>query len=87
MSNGMERELNLADRNNEEGPSSASFDDNSDELGVDRAEGAVPRHAGHSDVVDALLAFPRLSEDMAELALPDHASPERHTCGGKSKKT
>lgn len=72
---------NLADGNNEEGPSSAGFDDYGDEFGVDRAQGGVPRHAGHPDVVDAVLRFPRLGEDVAELALPDHTSPERHVCG------
>lgn len=74
-----ESELNLADRNDEEGPSSARFDDNGDEFGVDRAKGAVPRRAGQADVVNALLAFPHLGVDMAELALPDKS----HTCGGK----
>lgn len=73
--------LNLADGNNKEGPSSSSFDDNSDEFGVDRTEGSVPRDAGHPDVIDAVLSFPRLGEDVAELALPDHSSPERHVCG------
>lgn len=76
-------ELNLADRNNEEGPSSASFDDNGDKFGVDRTEGIVARHAGHSDIVDAVLRFPRLGKDVAELALPYHTSPERHICGGQ----
>ncbi len=86
MLNVTQRGLNLADRNDEEGPASAGFDDDGDEFGADRAEGAVPRHAGHSDVVDAVLGFPRLGEDVAELALPDHTSPERHSWGGKKKK-
>lgn len=71
---------NLADGNNEEGPSSAGFDDDGDEFGVDRTEGTVPRHAGHSDIVDAVLGFPRLGEDVPELTLPDHTSSERHVC-------
>lgn len=79
-------ESNLADRNDEEGPPSSGFDDDGDEFGADRAEGTVPSHAGHSDVVDAVLSFPRLGEDVAELALPDHTSPERHICGGGKNK-
>lgn len=71
---------NLGDGNNEEGPSSTSFDDDGDELGVDRGEGTVPRHPGHPDVVDAVLRLPCLRKDVAELALPDH-TPERHRCG------
>lgn len=77
--------LNLAKWNNEEGPSSAGFDDNRNEFGVDRTEGSVPRHAGHPDIVDAVLSFPRLGEDVAEFALSDHTSPERHVCREKTK--
>lgn len=77
--------MNLANRNDEESPSPAGLDDDGDEFGVDGAEGSVPRYAGHSDVVNAVLSFPRLGEDVAELALPDHTSPERHVCGGKNK--
>lgn len=73
--------LNLADGDDEEGPPSAGLDDDGDEFGVDGAEAAVPRHAGHPDVVDAVLGFPRLREDVAELALADHTAPERHVCG------
>lgn len=71
----------LADRHDEEGPASSGFDDDGDELGVDGTEGVVPRHPGHSDVVDAVLGFPRLRKDVAELALTDHASAERHDGG------
>lgn len=77
----MQSSAYLADRNNEECPSSPRFDDNSNEFGVDRTEGAVPRHPGHSDVVDAVLGLPRLGEDVAEFALPHHTTPERHVCG------
>ena len=86
MLNVRQRGLNLADGNDEEGPSSSCFDDNGDEFGVDRAELGVPRDAGHSDVIDAVLSFPRLGEDVAELALPDHSSPERHVCGDETNK-
>lgn len=75
----------LGDRNDEERPSSAGFDDHSDEFRVDGTEGAVPGHTRHPDVVDAVLALPRLGEDVAELALPDHPSPERHICDGRAK--
>jgi len=75
----------LADGNDEEGPSSAGFDDNGDEFGVDRTEAGVPRHAGHPHVVDAVLGFPRLGKDVAELALPDDTAPERHVCGGGTR--
>lgn len=75
----MLRWLNLVDWNDEEGPSSACFDDDGEEFWVDRTEGTVPRHTGHSDIVDAVLGLPRLSKNMAELALPHHAAPERHT--------
>ncbi|KAK0149436.1 hypothetical protein N1851_009834 [Merluccius polli] len=67
-----------------EGPSPASLYDDSDELGVDGAEGAVPGDARHPDVVDAMLRFPGLGEDMAELALPDNSPSEGHDCGRKS---
>lgn len=69
---------NLADGDHEENPAASRFDDDGNELGVDGAQRAVPRHPRHSHVVQAVLGFPCLREDMAELALPHHTSPERH---------
>lgn len=72
------RSSNLADWNDEEGSSSTCFDDNGDKFGVDRTEGTVPCNPGHSYVVNAVLGFPSLGEDVAEFALSDHTSPEGH---------
>lgn len=77
---------NLADGHDEKGASAAGLDDDGDELGVDGAERGVPRHAGHAHVVDAVLGLPGLGEDVAELALPDHTSPERHICIARATK-
>lgn len=70
--------LNLANWDNKEGPSSTSFNDNCNELWVDGTEWTVPGDAGHADVIDTVFAFPHLGKDVAELALPDHTSSERH---------
>lgn len=75
--------LNLANRYNKEGSSSTSFNDNCNEFWVDCTEGTVPGDAGHADIIDAVFTFPYLGKDVAELALPDHTSSERHFCGGK----
>ena len=74
----MHKRSNLVDRNIEEAPSSTRFDDDGDEFGVDGAERRVPSHPGHPDVIDAVLGFPCLGKDVAELALSDHTTPERH---------
>lgn len=79
----MEEKLNLANRDHEEGPSSASFNDNRNEFWVDRTQGTVPGDAGHADIIDAVLTFPHLCKDVAELALSDHTSSERHFSDGK----
>lgn len=81
-----QRWSNLADRDHKEGSSSSGFDDDGDEFGADRTQGTVPGNAGHSDVVDAVFGLPRLSKNVAEFALPDHASPERHICGDEKNK-
>jgi hypothetical protein len=47
-----------------------------EELGVDGAEGGVPRGLGHAYVVVALLTFQVGAKHMAELGLPHHT--ERH---------
>lgn len=79
----VEGKLNLANGDNKEGPSSASLDNNCNEFWVDCTEGTVPGDAGHADVIDAVLAFPHLGKDVAELALSDHTSSERHFSDGK----
>lgn len=65
---------NLGERQDQEGPASAGFHDDRQELWVDSAEGAVPRHLGHPDVIVRLLGLDRLAEDVAELALPHDAA-------------
>lgn len=72
----LEGKLNLANWDNKEGSSSASFNYNRNEFWVDRTQGTVPGDAGHADVIDAVLAFPHLGKDVAELALSDHTSSE-----------
>lgn len=64
----------LRERQDQEGPASTGFHDDRQELGVDGAEGAVPRHLGHTDVIVRLLGLDRLAEDVAELALPHDAA-------------
>lgn len=64
----------LGERQDQEGPASAGFHDDRQELRVDSAEGAVPRHLGHPDVIVGLLGLHRLAEDVAELALPHDAA-------------
>lgn len=64
----------LGERQDQEGPASARFHDDRQELWVDGAEGAVPRHLGHPDVIVRLLGLDRLAEDVAELALPHDAA-------------
>lgn len=58
----------------QERSSAAGFDDDRQELWVDGAEGAVPRHLGNADVVIALLGLDRLAKDVAKLALPHDAA-------------
>lgn len=64
----------LREGQHQERPSSAGFDDDRQELWVDGAEGAVPRHLGNANVIVALLSLHRLAEDMAKLALPHDAA-------------
>lgn len=73
----------LGDGQDQEGPSSAGFNDDRQELWVDGAEGAVPRHLGDADVIVGLLGLDRLAEDVAELALPHDAAT--HGCGGEGE--
>lgn len=62
-------------REDQEGPASAGLYDDSDKLGVDGAERAVPCDPRYSDVVVALVILQRLAEDMTEFAR-SHNSPE-----------
>jgi hypothetical protein len=62
----------LAERNGQEGSSACSFNDNSQELGVDSTEVCIPRILGDPDVVVALISFLSLAEDMTELRSPNN---------------
>lgn len=54
--------------------SAAGFNDDRQELWVDGAEGAVPRHLGNTNVIVTLLSLDRLAKDVAKLALPHDAA-------------
>ena len=71
------RLTDLGDGQDEERSSSTGFNDDRQELGVDGAERAVPRHLGNSDVIVHLLCLDTLAEDMAELTLPYNAATHR----------
>lgn len=64
----------LREGQHEEGPPSAGFDDDRQELWVDGTEWAVPRHLGDPDVIVRLLSLDGLAEDVAKLALPHDAA-------------
>lgn len=54
--------------------SSTGFNDDCQELWIDGAEGAVPCHLGHTNVIITLLSLYRLAEDVTKLALPHDAA-------------
>lgn len=64
----------LREGQHEEGPPSAGFDDDRQELWVDGTEWAVPCHLGDPDVIVRLLSLDGLAEDVAKLALPHDAA-------------
>ncbi|TNN67299.1 hypothetical protein EYF80_022406 [Liparis tanakae] len=64
----------LREGQHQERSSSAGFNDDCQELWVDGAEGAVPRHLGNANVIVALLGLDRLAEDVAKLTLPHNAA-------------
>lgn len=67
----------LREGQDQERSSSAGFNNDSQELGVDGAEGAVPRHLGDTDVIVALLGLDRLAKNVAKLTLPHDAATHR----------
>lgn len=69
----------LGDGQDQKRSSPAGFHDDRQELWVDGAEGAVPRHLGDADVIVGLLGLDCLAEDVAKLALPHDAAT--HGCG------
>lgn len=64
----------LRDGQDQERSSAAGLNDDRQELWVDGAEGAVPRHLGDPDVIVALLRLDVLAKDVAKLALPHDAA-------------
>lgn len=64
----------LRDGQDQERSSAAGLHDDRQELWVDGAEGAVPRHLGDPDVIVALLRLDVLAKDVAKLALPHDAA-------------
>lgn len=76
----------LGDGQDQERSSSAGFNNDCQELWVDGAEGAVPRHLGDADVIIGLLGLDCLAEDVAKLALSHNAAT--HGCrkgGGRGR--
>lgn len=68
----------LLERKYKKSTSPAGLYDDSDKLGVDGTEGAIPRDPGHADVIVALVVPHGLAEHVTELAL-SHNSPH-HIC-------
>lgn len=64
----------LREGQDQERTSTAGFNDDRQELWVDGAEGAVPRHLGDTDVIVGLLSLDRLAKDVAKLTLPHNAA-------------
>lgn len=62
------------ERQDQKCSSSAGFNDDCQELGIDGAEGAVPCHLGHANVVVTLLSLDRLAKDVTKLTLPHDAA-------------
>lgn len=72
----------LGDGQDQERSSSAGLNDDRQELWVDGAEGAVPRHLGDADVIVGLLGLNCLAEDVAKLALSHNAATHGCRKGG-----
>lgn len=66
-----ERKPNLCNWKYKKGAATAHFQDDADEFWVHSTQWAVPCHAGHPHVINAVLGSPCLAKDMPELALPD----------------